>query len=122
MFFKKKTVKEKIAASKTNYAGESMDKLDESGNIPFGWVVHNQKYVDMIENDLQPFRNAIYNANTDQEKYAAYKSFLQFLEDGKKHYCKYGECVGKYFEVYICDSVETNGVIEKFKKMKQGQE
>ena len=50
MFFKKKSTKEKIATKKTNYEGERMDRLDASGNLPFGWVVHNQKYVDMIGN------------------------------------------------------------------------
>ncbi len=122
MFFKKKTTKEKIAARRTNFAGERMDILDAEGNLPFGWVVHNQKYVDMIENDLQPFRESMWNAKTDKEKYSTYKSFLQFLEDGKKHYIKYGECVGKYFEMYICDSAEAKGVMEKFKKLKLGQE
>lgn len=126
MFFRKKTKKEKIVAQKTNYAGEKMDRLDNDGNLPFGWVTHNQKYVDMIESDMQPFREAMWNAKTDIEKFSAYKSFLLFLEDGKKHYIKYGECVGKYFEVYICDSAEANGVCEKYDqlyyKLKKGQE
>ncbi len=102
--FKKKTTKEKIAARKTNYAGERMDRLDKDENLPFGWVVHNQKYVDMIERDMQPFKQAILDAETDIERWAALKSFLLYLQDGKKHYCKYGECVGKYFEEYICGS------------------
>jgi hypothetical protein len=81
--FNRKTTKEKIAAKRVNFAGERMDCLDATGNLPFGWVVHNQNYVDMIENDLQPFRQAIIDAKTDKEKYAALKSFLMFLQDGK---------------------------------------
>ena len=117
MFFKKKSTKEKIAAKKTNYAGERMDRLDASGNLPFGWVVHNQKYVDMIEKDMQPFRDMIYNAKTDIEKYAALKSFLLYLQDGKKHYAKYGECVLKYFEEHICKSTEAEQRYKKFKEL-----
>lgn len=118
MFFfgkkKQKSTKEKIAASRVNFAGESMDKLDASGNLPFGWVVHNKKYVDMIEQDLQPFRQAMWDANTDIEKYGALKSFLLYLQDGKAHYTKMGECVGKYFEEYICESEEAKGIKRKF--------
>ena len=115
--FKKKTTKEKIAARKTNYAGERMDRLDKDGNLPFGWVTHNQKYVDMIENDMQPFRQAIRDAKTDIEKWGALKSFLLYLQDGKKHYIEYGECVGKYFEEHICGSCEAEQRKKAFKEL-----
>lgn len=115
--FNKKTTKEKIAAKRTNFAGESMDHLDKDGNLPFGWVVHNQKYVDMIESDMQPFRQAILDAKNDIEKWAALKSFVLYLKDGKKHYYQMGECVGKYFEEYICKSTEAKQRKEAFKRL-----
>lgn len=117
--FKKKSTKEKIASKRTNYAGESMDRLDQDGNLPFGWVLHNQKYVDMIENDLQPFRQAISDAKTDVEKYAALKSFLLFLHDGKVHYYEVNECVGKYFEEHICNSMEAKQRTKAFKELER---
>ena len=121
MFFGKtrKSSKEIIATKRTNYAGESMDKLDATGNLPFGWVTHNQFYVDMIENDMQPFRQAIMDAKTDIEKYAALKSFLLYLQDGKKHYNEMGECVGKYFEEYICKSYETEQRSKEYKEIER---
>lgn len=125
LFFKKKTTLEILQEKRTNCVGESMDRLDANGNLPFGWVVHNQNYVQQIENDLQPFRQAILDAKTDVEKYAALKSFVLFLEDGKKHYSEMGECIGKYFEEYICDSEETKQRRERFeaiKKKLKGQE
>lgn len=112
-WFKKKT----IAARRYNYAGVSVDRLDASGNLPFGWVVHNQYYVNMIEADLQPFRNAIYNAKTDIEKYGALKSFLIFLEDGRRHYYGISACVGKYFDQYIIDSCEAEQRRKEFAKI-----
>lgn len=115
--FNKKTTRETIATSRYNYAGESVDRLDASGNLPFGWVVHNQYYVNMIEADLQPFRNAIYNAKTDIEKYGALKSFLLFLEDGRRHYYGISACVGKYFEYYIYESGEAVHARENFAKI-----
>ena len=117
LFFKKKSQKETIIARRTNFAGESIDRLDKDGNLPFGWVTHNKNYVDMIEADLKPFRQAIIDAKTDVEKYAALKSFLLFLQDGKKHYSEIGECVGKYFESYICDSMEASQRKEEFERI-----
>lgn len=123
LFFKKKKTKEKIAEKRTNVAGESMDHLDAEGNLPFGWVVHNKKYVDMIENDMQPFRQAIWDAKTDVQKYGAFKSYFLFLEDGKKHYAEMNPCVGKYFEEYICDSCEAEEWKKEFQKIeRKGQE
>ena len=119
MFFQKnrKSSKEIIAAKRTNYAGDSMDKLDKNGALPFGWVTHNQKYVDMIERDLEPFRQMLRDAKTDVEKYAALKSFLMFLQEGRAHYYEYSECVGKYFEEFICKSMEAKQRKEAFKKI-----
>ena len=117
--FKKKTTQERIAASRVNFAGESMDHLDKEGNLPFGWIVHNQKYVDMIEGDMQPFRKAILDAKTDNEKYGALKSFLLYLQDGKVHYKEYGECVAKYFDEYICKSTEAEQTKKKYKELEK---
>lgn len=117
--FKKKTTKEKIAAKRTNFAGESMDRLDSSGNLPFGWVVHNQEYVDMIERDVQPFRKAIQDAKTDIEKYGALKSFVLFLQDGLHHYYQINVCVGKYFEEYICKSEEATTRKKQFEQLEK---
>jgi hypothetical protein len=117
LFSRKKTTKEVIASKRVNYAGESMDRLDASGNLPFGWVTHNQNFVNMIEADLQPFRAAIIEAKTDIEKYAALKSFVLFLDDGKKHYYEVNECVGKYFEEYIIDSCEAEQRKKEFAKI-----
>ena len=114
---KKQVTKETVAQKRTNSCGESMDKLDKDGELPFGWVVHNKKYVDMIENDMQPFRQAINDAKTEIEKYAALKSYLIFLEDGKKHYNEINECVGKYFIEYICESMEAEQYEKDFKKV-----
>lgn len=117
--FKKLTTKEKIASRNVNFAGERMDRLDADGNLPFGWVVHNQKYVDMIDRDMQPFRQAILDAKTDVEKWGALKSFLLYLQDGKKHYTEMGECVGKYFEEYICRSAEAEQRRKAYKEIER---
>ena len=118
-FFKTQTTKERIASRRVNFAGESVDHLDQDGNLPFGWVTHNQNYVDMIEHDMQPFRQAIVDAKTDVEKYAALKSFVLYLKDGKKHYYEISPCVGKYFEEYIIKSTEAKQRKQALKEIEQ---
>lgn len=115
--FKKKTTKEKIAARQTNYAGERMDRLDKDGKLPFGWVVHNQKYVDMIEKELKRYRKDISTASEDIVKWAALTLYLQYLKKGQERYNKMGECVGKYFEEYVCCSYETQQYIKAYEEL-----
>lgn len=117
--FKRKATKEKLAAKKVNCVGERTDKLDAEGNLPFGWVFHNQKYVKMIEKDLKPYRKAILDAKTDAEKYAALKSFVSFLDKGEKRYNKINKCVGKYFEEHIRGSVEAKQRLAELKAIEK---
>ena len=117
--FKKKATIEKMQKIRKNSTGESMDKLDKNGDLPFGWVAHNKKYVDMIEKDMKPFRNAISSAGTDVEKYGALKSFVLYLDDGKNHYKKINACVGKYFEEYIYNSTEAEQRRKDFKNIEK---
>ena len=99
---------------KTNALGESLDCLTEEGDLPFGWVAHNQSIVNQIESELSTFRNDIHNAKTPIEKYAALKSYLLYIEDGEKHYGKIGICAGKYFEEFVVGAYQTNKNIEMF--------
>lgn len=108
-FFKKKTTKEKIAAKKVNSSGERTDRLDAEGNLPFGWVVYNQKYVDMIHNEEMQYVEKIRNAEGVVDELNALHDYMRYLEEGMKKYKKMQHgCVGKYFEVYICDSCATH--------------
>ena len=117
--FKKKTTIDKLQKSKVNCSGESLNKLDKNGNLPFGWVAHNKKYVNAIDKELNTFRKAIMNAKNDIEKYGALKSFVLYLEDGKKHYKRINVCVGKYFEEYIYNSEEAIQRRKAFKELEK---
>ena len=90
-----------------NVFGESIDHLDEDGELPFGWIAHNQRIISQIDSEVSTFRKAVCDANEVRSEYAALKSYFRFLEDGQKHYSKVGDCAGKYFEEYIVDSQES---------------
>lgn len=116
--FKKKQPEPK-AAVRTNSCGEDLNRLTEDGELPFGWMRYNQEIISQMEADIAPFRKAIHDANTPLDKYAALKSYMQFLIDGKQHYEKIGECEGRYFYEYICDSYESKSNFEKLKRLEK---
>lgn len=107
--FKKKGSIEK------NSVGEPIDRLTPDGELPFGWMAYKKDVIDQIESELSVFRKGICEAEEPRQCVAAIKSYLQYLDDGKKHYYQIGECEGKYFEEYIINSEETNGNIRKLK-------
>lgn len=117
----KKRKKRKVAVKKKSVNNRS-NRLEQDSELPFGWVVHNKNYVDMIDADVQPFREKIIEAKTVKEKRDALKSYMIFLEDGKKHYKKINPNVGRYFEEYICDSAESVGYIEELSHIEENFE
>ena len=44
---------------------------------------------------------------------------MKFVREGKKRYAEKGECIGKYFEEFVCKSEETKGNKEKIKRLKE---
>lgn len=78
--------------------------VDPDSGLPFGWLYQHKELVDKILQETLTFESAIEKAKTPQEKYAALKSYMLYLEDGKKYHRKMGRDVGKYFDYYICGS------------------
>jgi hypothetical protein len=104
---------------RTNSVGEGLDRLTPEGELPFGWMAHNKKIIERMESELAPFRNAVDDATDPLKKYAAIKSYLLFLEDGKKHYYRISECAGKYFEEYICDTPYIDKIIKQLAELEK---
>ena len=104
---------------RTNFAGEDLDHLTPEGELPFGWMVHNQEIIKQMDDEWFSFRCAVSDAKDPVKKWAAMKSYLLYLEDGKKHYTAVNECVGKYFEQYYCDNPFTEKVLEQFPKLEE---
>lgn len=103
----------------TNSVGEDLDHLTPEGELPFGWMAHNQEIVKKMDDEWFFFRSAVDHASDPIKKYGAMKSYLLYLEDGKKHYTDMNECVGKYFEQYYCDNPFTEKVRDQFAKLEK---
>lgn len=103
----------------TNSVGERLDRLTPEGELPFGWAAYNKELVKRMDDEWFVFRCAISDAKDPVGKYAAMKSFLLFLEDGKKHYSGINECAGKFFEEYFCTTDYAATIKKQFKELEK---
>lgn len=101
---------------KTNSVGEKLDRLTPEGELPFGWMAYNKDIITKMEDEQAVFLQAINDAASKSAYHAALKSYLLYLEDGKKHYSKINECAGKYFEEYICDCALSDSIRKWFEE------
>ena len=80
---------------------------------------YNKEIVKQMDDEWFSFRCAIDESADPIKKYGAMKSFLIYLEDGKKHYTDMNECVGKYFEEYFYETPYTETIRKKFAKLEK---
>ena len=93
--------------------------IDSDSGLPWGWLSQNKELVDTIFHEAMTFESEISHAKGDLQKYAALKSYILYLEDGKKHYKKLGRYIGQYFDYYIYNSTAAIGYREKFRELER---
>ena len=114
-FLKKKAPVQKqparTARAKTNSFGERIDRLTPEGELPFGWIAHNQEFTNKIENEYTHFLNMWIDSRKKSpiEQYSALKSFVLYLEDVERLCKAKGEC----FEFWYYNILTSNDYIEK---------
>ena len=85
-----------------NVFGESIDRLDEDGELPFGWVAHNSDFAGKMENEFSHFRNDWVSSQNDVKKeYAALKSLIQYIKDVQALCDSKGECFSFWCSEYL---------------------
>lgn len=117
IFKKRKQVEPATKDKFHNSLGEDLRHLTADGELPFGWMVYNTDVVNQMESEVSVLRSNIHEAKDTRQLRAALQSYMLYLEDGKKHYYKIGECEGKYFEEYIIGSEETRGNRERLERL-----
>lgn len=80
--------------SKTNFAGDRLDRLTPEGNLPFGWYSANKAFTEKIENEHRYFVEEYVNSRykSPKERYAALKSLVLHTDDVRKLCASKGEC------------------------------
>lgn len=122
MFFKKKeTVLQKMQKSKVNSFGDDLTKLDENGNLPFGWISHNVEFTNQIESEYKHFKTEYLNSRDSDalSQYSALKSFLLYMQDAKTLCESKGECHAKWFNDIIYDEEYISEKIEELNELIQ---
>lgn len=85
-----------------NVFGESIDHLDEDGELPFGWIAHNSDFTGKMENEFSHFRNDWISSQNDVKKeYATLKSLIQYMKDVQALCDSKGECFSFWCSEYL---------------------
>lgn len=100
---------------------ETLDRLGEDGELPWGWVYHNKDFTEKVQAEYLYFINEYTKNKHDDtlKKYAALKSLLLYIEDTKKLCAKKGECYLFYFENWWAKEEEVKEFVNEFKYMEE---
>lgn len=115
-FMKKKSVPAKTPNTtkvETNSFGEPLDRLTPEGELPWGWISHNNEFTGKIGGEYSHFLNMWLESRnkSPKEQYSALKSFVLYLEDAGKLCESKGEC----FEFWFYEYLTSKEYIEKRK-------
>ena len=123
-FFKKKKTKDIVAEKRTDFSGESMDRLDAEGNLPFGWHRANKEFTDKISEEYKYFSDMCYEAKelSPKEYSAALKSLVLYLEDVKKICYSKNECFVFWFDEIFAGSIYIEEEKQKLQELESNFE
>ena len=89
--------------------GQRLDKLDEDGQIPYGWYYENREFTKEFRDLYDYFLNEYINAKKQdkgiQAVRAALKSLVVYMEDVERICASKGECFVEWSKLVICDEV-----------------
>ena len=81
-----------------NTFGERLDKLDENGELPWGWHLANKDFIDQYDGKLYKLHRACHEKLTINEEIKRLKAFIDYYYLYKNKCLELGECFYKYFE------------------------
>lgn len=90
-----------------------MEHLTADGELPWGWVTHNNEFTGKIGSEFTYFLNSWLDARkkSPKELHSALKSLIMYLEDAEKLCKSKGEC----FESWFYHNLITPDYIDKRK-------
>lgn len=100
-----------------NFAGERLDRLTADGELPFGWVVHNKKFIDEQEQKIYRQMSRIGDAKGNVEKLAAFRDYFDTVDEVGKFCKKKGPCQYKWFTYYIIESQWYNDTVKDYRQL-----
>lgn len=96
---------------KKEQSHNTLNHLDENGELPWGWIYANKDFLNKIENEYSYFLNSWCNAlgKSPKELRPALKSFVIYLKDCEKLCEEKGEC----FDFWFYNILTTKDYISK---------
>ena len=81
------------------------DRLDENGELPYGWIYAHKDFTQKIESEYRQFLHAWLDSKTKAplEQYAALKSFVMYMNDVQAMCKRKGECYDCWRSVLFTD-------------------
>lgn len=101
--------------------GQRLDKLDEDGQIPYGWYYANREFTKEIQDHYHYFLNEYINAKKEEKGIhavrAALKSFIVYMEDVERICASKGECFVEWSKLSICNEASMESYRNDLKKI-----
>lgn len=101
IFSKKKsnTFNQQVQNTEVNRFGEDLTRLNENGELPWGWVSRKDDFRDKIAGEYSYFFNEWLNSREEEPKkqYATLKSLMLYVNDAQKACKEKGECYEFWF-------------------------
>lgn len=93
----KKSVLKKMQKSKKNTSGERLDRLDEDGNLPFGWYAYKRHILEPYEQEIVRLAKRV-GEHKEQEKIKYLEKLINYYSKFKKFCYTKDVCFKKYFQ------------------------
>jgi SMC interacting uncharacterized protein involved in chromosome segregation len=112
-----------------NHKGESLSRLTDKGELPWGWLAHNKAFIEDVKAEYNHYLTTwLESRSKDPTTHVkAVNSFVRYLEELEKTCQEKGECFAYWFEKVLLspgylDSrrMERNLLHENFTKI-EGQ-
>lgn len=106
--------------------GERLDKLDEEGQIPYGWYYANREFTKEVQDHYDYFLNEYINAKKEEKGIhavrSALKSFIVYMEDVERICASKGECFVEWSKLSICNEASMESYRNDLKKIEDNLE
>ena len=101
--------------------GQRFDKLDEDGQIPYGWHYENRDFTKEITGQYDYFLHEFINAKKQKKGihavHTALKAFITYMEDIERICASKDECFVAWSKLVICNEESMESYRNELKKI-----
>lgn len=95
------SVEDYMRQKNINSLNEPLDRLDENGDLPSGWLYYNQEILKKWEAPLDQYSYNVRNAKTVEEEITLLKEMISYYFTFKEEFYSKDDCFQKHFQEYL---------------------